>query len=150
MKPIGAGVLVALAVFAASRLQLPSGGPGVMVVTIPLPALVLLLISLVAARAARSFRAGLVSGAWTLLACFIAVSAVVAVEGLVWMQTWGVFILDGDPPLHAVGAADVALDFFTTGLWLGHVAFWLPWLFIGAGAGCALASSRRLAPTAVS
>lgn len=149
MTPFGAGVLVAVGVFIVSRLQLPSGGPGVMAVTIPLPALVLLVISLVSAHAAGSFRAGLISGAWTLLACFVAVSAVVALEGLVWMQAWGVFILDGDPPRQDVGALGVALDFFSTGIWLGHLAFWLPWVFIGAGAGAALGANRRLAPSPV-
>lgn len=138
MKPLGAGVVVALAVFTVSRLQLPSGGPGVMVVTIPLPALVLLLISLAAAFSSGSFRAGLTAGVWTLVACFLAVAAVLAVEGLVWMQTWGVFMLDGDPPRHTVGQLDVAMDFITSGIWLGHLAFWLPWPFIGAGIGRAL------------
>ncbi|HEX5334977.1 MAG TPA: hypothetical protein VFW55_03805 [Propionicimonas sp.] len=73
-------------------------------------------------------------------------SAVLAVEGLVWMQAWGVFILDGDPPRHPVGPVDVAVDFFSTGLWLGHLAFWLPWPFIGAGIGRFVDSRGRTSP----
>ncbi len=109
-----------------------------MVVTIPLPAMVVLLVSLTSAFSSRSFRAGLVDGARTLAASFVAVAAVVAIEGLVWMQARGVFILDGDPPPHTVGPLDVVLDLFSTGIWLGHLAFWLPWVFIGAGIGGAL------------
>ena len=144
MKPLGAGLVVALAVFTASRLQLPSGGPGVMVATVPVPALVPLLVSLASAFAARSLRAGIEAGARTFFACFVAVAAVLAVEGLVWMQTWGVFMLDGDPPRTPVGSLDVALDFFTSRIWLGHLAFWLPWPLIGAGIGAVLGDRAAL------
>jgi hypothetical protein len=89
----------------------------------------------VSARATRSFRFGLQTGILALAGAFLAVSTVVALEGLVWMRRHGVFVLDGDPPRHAVGTTEVLLDLFTTGMWLGHVLFWLPWLVVGAALG---------------
>ncbi|MFJ6536120.1 hypothetical protein ACIQH5_07780 [Paenarthrobacter sp. NPDC091711] len=38
--PLAAGIIVAAAVAMASRLQLPEGRPGVLMVTVPVPALV--------------------------------------------------------------------------------------------------------------
>lgn len=130
--PLAAGLVTAAAALTASRVQLPDGGPGVMAVTVPVPAVLLLAVALVAAGTTRSFRIGLQAGGLALVACFAAVSAVVAAEGLVWMERRGVFVLDGDPPRHTVGSLDVVLDFFSTGLWLGHLVFWLPWPLIGA------------------
>ena len=103
--------------------------------TVPVPAILLLAVALIAAGAARSFRIGLETGALALVASFAAVFSVVALEGLVWMDRHGVFVLDGDPPRHDVGTADVVFDLFSSGMWLGHLIFWLPWLVIGAALG---------------
>ena len=129
------GVAVAAITVIASRLQLQAGGPGVLAVTVLVPAVLLLAVALVTARTERSFRMGLETGFLAVVASFLAVASVVAVEGQVWMERHGVFVLDGDPPRHAVGAVDVALDLFTTGMWLGHLIFWLPWPVIGAALG---------------
>ena len=111
-------------------------------VTVPVPAILLFVVALVTARTARSARFGLQTGALALAGAFIAVSTVVALEGLVWMNRHGVFVLDGDPPRHAVGTTEVILDLFTTGMWLGHLIFWLPWLFIGAALGSSTRANR--------
>lgn len=63
-----------------------------------------------------------------MVASLTAVFAVLAVEGPVWMERHGVFMLDGDPPRHAVGVTDLVLDLFTTGLWIPHLVFWAPWV----------------------
>jgi hypothetical protein len=136
---IGVAIAVAAVVagitLAASREQLAGGGPGVMVVTVPVPAAILLFVSLVCAAQARSFRVGVRTGFIAVVSSFAAVFAVVALEGLVWMDKRGVFALDADPPSQPVGAMDVVLDFFTTGLWIGHLALWLPCVVIGAALG---------------
>jgi hypothetical protein len=132
---LGTAVLVAAIALTASRSQLDEGGPGLLGVTVPLPALLLLVVSFVAAYAARSFRIGLTTGLLALAASFVAVVSVVALEGLAWMDRHGVFVLDADPPRYPVGDVDVLLDIFTTGMWLGHLIFWLPAPFIGAWLG---------------
>ncbi len=132
---LGVGVIVAAVTLITSRVQLHAGGPGVLLVTIPVPAFLLLAAAFVSARWARSFRFGLETGLLALAAGFVAVSSVVALEGLVWMDRHGVFMLDGDPPRQVVGDADVIFDLFTTGMWLGHLIFWLPWPLIGAWMG---------------
>jgi len=132
---LGTGVVVAALTLTASRMQLQAGEPGVLSVTVPVPAILLLTVGMVAARVARSFRFGVETGALALAASFVAVFAVVALEGLVWMDRHGVFVLDGDPPRHPAGSSDVVFDLFTTGMWLGHLIFWLPWLVIGAALG---------------
>ena len=119
-----------------SRMQLQAAGPGVLEVTVPVPAFLLLAVAL----AARSFRFGLQTAALALLASFVAVFAVVALEGLVWMDRHGVFVLDGDPPRQAASDADVVLDFFTTGMWIGHLIFWLLFALIGAALGARIAA----------
>jgi hypothetical protein len=54
------------------------------------------------------------------------------------MERHGVFVLDADPPRYPVGDVDVLLDIFTTGMWLGHLIFWLPWPVIGAALGASI------------
>ena len=137
---LGTGAVVAALAAITSRVQLQDGGPGVLAMTVPVPAFLLLAVALVTARTERSFRMGLETGFLAMVASFLAVASVVAVEGQVWMERHGVFVLDGDPPRHAVGAGDVALDLFTTGMWLGHLVFWLPWPVIGAALGTRLVS----------
>lgn len=128
-------LLVAVAAVTASRLQFAEGGPGVLLVTVPVPALLLLLVALVAAGLTRSFRVGMQIGLAALVTSFAALVVVLAVEGMVWMERHGVFILDGDPPRGMVGAADVVFDIFTTGMWIGHAIPWSTGVLIGAALG---------------
>jgi hypothetical protein len=142
---LGTGVAVAGVTLAVSRMQLDDGGPGVLSVTVPVPAILLFAVALIAAHAARSFRIGLETGAMALVASFGAVFAVAALEGLVCVDRHGVFVRDGDPPRHDVGTADVVFDLFSTGMWVGHVIFWLPWLVIGAALGAWIGVRRGCA-----
>jgi hypothetical protein len=139
------GVLVAAVAATASRLQLAEGGPGVLPVTVPVPALLLLLVAAVSAGLTRSFHLGLETGLFALAAGFAALFAVLAVEGQVWMDRHGVFILDGDPPRGVADTADVIFDIFTTGMWVGHVVVWVPSVLIGAALGTVI-GGRRAAP----
>lgn len=133
-----AAIVVAVVVVAVSRAQLATGGPGVMAASVPVPAAAVLIVAAVAAATARSFRAGLGAGLVALVACFVTVAVVVALEGLVWMERLGVWALDADPPQSPATVSDVALDFFSTGLWIGHLAFWVPFAFLGAALGSRL------------
>ena len=144
---LGTGAVVAALTLVASRMQLHDGSPGVLSVTVPVPAILLLAVALVSAGAARSFRVGLETGALALVASFGAVFSVVAVEGLVWMDRHRVFVLDGDPPRHDVGTADVVFNFFSAGMWVGHLIFWLPWLVSGAALGAWIGVRRGPAAT---
>jgi hypothetical protein len=132
-------VLVAVAALTASRLQLANGGPGVLEVTVPVPAFILLLVALASAGRTRSFRTGLTTGILALAASFVGLSAVLAVEGMVWMDRHGVFLLDGDPPRGHVRTEDVVFNIFSTGLWAGHAILWLPGVLIGAVLGAWIA-----------
>ena len=129
-----AATLIAAITFAASRLQLPDGGPGVLGVTVPLPALVLLAVTGVTAAITRSFRIGVETGALSLVLGG-GPSAVLAGEGRLWMDRHGVFVLDGDPPKVPVDRSDVVFDLFTSGMWIGHLAFWVPAVLLGAWSG---------------
>lgn len=129
---LGPAVVTAAATVAASRVQLAEGGPGVMLATVPVPALLLFAVAAIAAAAGGSVRAGLVTGALALVACFVSVAATVALEGFLWMEQRGIWVLDADPPRGAVSPLDVVLDFFSTGIWAGHLAFWLLWPVLGA------------------
>ena len=94
----------------ASRLQLETGGPGVLSVTVPVPALVLFLVALVSAIRSRSFRSGATAGAFALVASFVAVVIVVAIEGFEWMARYGVYALDADPPRGPASTLDIVFD----------------------------------------
>lgn len=130
-----ASVLVATVTATASRLQLADGGPGVLGVTVTVPAFLLVLVALVSASLTRSFRSGLETGLFALVASFAALFAVLAVEGMVWMDRRGVFLLDGDPPRGVVDTTDVIFDIFSTGMWVGHAILWVPGVLIGAAIG---------------
>lgn len=132
---LAAGALVAAVTVIASRAQLDAAGPGVLPVTVPIPAAILLVIAAVAAVLTRSMRGGITVGLWAMVTSFVALWIVLAVEGAVWMQRHGVFILDGDPPKTAVDSATVAFDVFTTGMWVGHIAMWAPAILLGAAIG---------------
>ena len=130
-----AAVATALLGLLASRSQLPAGGPGVLSVTVPVPALLMLGVALAAAAMTRSFSFGAEVGLTALLAGLAAVFAVTALEGMVWMRERGVFILDGDSPRLPATNTAVVFDLFTTGMWVGHLLVWVPCLLIGAAAG---------------
>jgi hypothetical protein len=133
--PLLAGVIVAAISVVASRVMLADTGTGLLSVTVPIPALVLLLVALAAGAFGSSARVGLEAGLVALAACAVATFAVLALEGQVWMSLRGVFILDGDPPRMPVGASGIALNVFTTGMWVGHLVVWVPALLIGAALG---------------
>lgn len=140
---VAAGTIVTLIAIVTARVQFESAQPGLLAVTVPVPAAVVLLVALSAAAVSGSLRLGLETGALAFVASFVAVASVAAIEGLTWMSVHGVFILDGDPPRGPVEARDVILDLFTTGLWIGHVVFWLPALLIGALIGRRLSDVMR-------
>lgn len=135
--PLGlaTGLVVAIVTVVASRAQLTGGGPGILSVTVPAPAMALLAVSSTAAWRAGLSRAGLHAGATAFAASFLAVTTMAATEGMVWMDRLGVFVLDADPPRTPATVVDVAFDLFTTGMWVAHVLFWLPWPFVGAWIG---------------
>ena len=136
--PFAAAITTALAGLLASRSQLPAGGPGVLSVTVPVPALLMLGVALAAAAMTRSFSFGAEVGLSALLAGLVAVFAVTAFEGIVWMRERGVFILDGDSPRSPATNTVVVFDLFTTGMWVGHLIVWVPCLLIGAAVGSRL------------
>lgn len=144
----GVGLAVAGVVVAASRTQLDAGGPGVLPLTVPLSALAILLVSALASSSSRSFRFGAETGLLASLMGLTALTLTLATEGLAWMTRHGVFVLDGDPPLGPVTELEVALDLFTTGMWIAHVGLWVPAVLIGAGAGAAIGRLPGRARTA--
>jgi hypothetical protein len=98
-----------------------------------------LLVALASAGRTRSFWTGLKTGILALAASFVGLSAVLAVEGMVWMDRHGVFLLDGDPPRGPVRTEDVVFNIFSTGMWVGHAILWLPGVLIGAMLGAWIA-----------
>jgi len=139
---VGVGLLVATLVLAASRLQMADGGPGLLDVTVPVPAFILLLVTLLSAALTRSFRFGLVAGALALATSLAALFTVLATEGIVWMNRHGVFLLDGDPPRGAVDTTDIVFNLFTTGMWVGHLVLWVPAVLVGTALGAWIGSRR--------
>lgn len=144
---LATGLLVAVVAVTASRLQLADGGPGILDVTVPVPAVLLLLAALLSAALTRSFRVGLETGVLAFVASASALTVVLAVEGQVWMDRVGVFLLDGDPPSQAIDTSDVIFNIFSTGMWIGHLALWLPAILIGAALGAWVGGPRRVAST---
>lgn len=141
-------VLVAAATLLASRLQLANDGPGVIGVTVPVPTLFLLLVALVSAALTGSFWIGVKAGALALAMSSVALFAVLAVEGLVWMDQRGVFVLDADPPSGVTRTQDVVLNIFSTGMWIGHAVLWVLGILIGAALGAVVAALRARARAA--
>ena len=93
----GVATLSGLGVLVGSRIQLDQGGDGLLAVSVPLPALLLLAGGIVAAHHERSALRGLAVAAVALAATSLVVFAVLAVEGLIWMSRLGVFALDREP-----------------------------------------------------
>ncbi len=142
-----APVLVAAIATAASRMQLAAGGPGILPVTVLVPSLLLLVVALVASRVMMSFRVGVLVGFCALAASTLALWVVLAVEGMVWMERRGVFLLDGDPPHSVADRTDVVLDIFTTGMWIGHATFWVSAVLAGAAIGIMIGGLRAPSTT---
>jgi hypothetical protein len=141
-------VLVAAAALLASRFQLANDGPGVVGVTVPVPALLLLLVALVSAGLTGSFWSGVRIGAFALAASSVALFTVLAVEGLVWMDRRGVSVLDADPPRGVLRTQDVVFNVFSTGMWIGHAVLWVLVILIGAALGAGVAALRAHAGAA--
>jgi hypothetical protein len=133
-----AALVAAVAIFAASRSQLAEGGPGVLPVTVLAPTPVIFLGALAAAMLTRSFARGVLVGFVACAASFVTVFVVVAIEGLVWMERHGVFVLDGDSPKQPVDSAYVVFDFITTGMFIGNIVLWVIWPVLGAVLGVLL------------
>lgn len=138
-----AAALASVAVLAASRLQMSDAGPGVLGVVAFAPAIILAALAIGSSWATRSFAAGAVTGLSAWLASLVAVAVVVAVEGMVWMDRHGVFVLDGDPPREPVTTYDVSVDLFTTGMWIVALWCWLPAMLGGAAIGAAIGLRAR-------
>lgn len=139
------GLLVAVLTLLTSRHQL--GDPsavGVVTTTVPIPALLLAMFALAAAALARSWTVGVRAGLIGVVVCLIAVSGALAFESMAWMDQRGVFPLDADPPRTRIGQTEAALDIFITGMWIGHVAFWLSAVIVAAGIGTSIARALSL------
>jgi hypothetical protein len=65
------------------------------------------------------------------------VAALTLTASRMQMQAGGPGVLSVTVPVPAIpaGSSDVVFDLFTTGMWLGHLIFWLPWLVLGAALG---------------
>ncbi|MFJ6536121.1 hypothetical protein ACIQH5_07785 [Paenarthrobacter sp. NPDC091711] len=82
------------------------------------------------------------TGLWALAASSVALLAVLAVEGPVWMDRHGVFMLDGDPPRNSASTVEVVMDIFSTGMWSGHLILWVPAVLMGAALGAWIGGRR--------
>lgn len=140
-----AGALIGATTLAASRLQLAAGGAGVVGLTTSVPALLILLSALVSAALMRSFLAGAATGLIAFGVGFLTMIAVLAIEGAVWMDQRGVFVLDGDPPRGSPSETDVIFNLFSTGMWIGHVGTWILAVVAGAAVGAGIGTAASLA-----
>lgn len=113
--------------------------------TSSVPALLILLAAVASAALLRSFLAGAMTGLIAFAVGYLALFVVLAVEGPVWMQERGVFPLDGDPPRGVVGTVDIAMNLFSSGMWVGHLVPWILAAVAGAaiGAGLGTANAHR-------
>lgn len=145
---VGVALLSGLGVLVGSRLQLEADGPGLLAVSVPLPALLLLAGGLVAAQHERSALRGLAIGAIAAVTTAVVVLGMLAAEGLTWMSRLGVYALDREPPRGDVTPGDIALDVFTTGMWMGHAVLWVIGLGVGVLLGAFLSRGPEGALTA--
>jgi hypothetical protein len=142
---VGAALLVgsAAVTFAASRTML-AGGQGGILTGVLLPVPVLFGAGLLAARAGRSFRAGLETGLVALLAVLVGVLVVVLPEAVTWYYDAGMYIVDGDrPPGGILGQGDAMRDALRLVTFF-YLLFNAPWPVIGAAVG----AWRRSVPDA--
>ncbi|MQA85751.1 MAG: hypothetical protein GEV03_14300 [Streptosporangiales bacterium] len=129
--------------FAESRIMLAGDQVGILagaLMSVPL----FFAIALVAARAVRSFRAGLESGVLALLAAVAGVLVVAAPEAITWYHEAGVWIIDGDFPKGGIAGPGEAVRDALGGVTFFYLLFNAPWPVIGA----ALGAWRRRRPEA--
>jgi hypothetical protein len=129
------GAALAVATMATSRLQLGGGRTGILVVTLYVPAVIFLFVSLVTARAERSFRAGLVTGSLALLLALLLVFGVALMEASRWWEVAGVYVMDGDSPRMPIDRMGAMLDVVSPTFILFHLVIWLSWPVLGAAVG---------------
>lgn len=116
---------------------------GLLILVIP----VLLVVGSVGAFVSRSARRGIDVAVLALVASFVGIVAVAVPEGARWAETYGEFLLDGDPTgarTASVGAADALTSTFTWGLMQ-----WIPWVVLGPALGARLSRQRRLSTDVV-
>jgi hypothetical protein len=132
---IGTGVVLAIGTLVTSRALLGGDRTGIMLFTLYPPAVALFVVSLVMARRARSFRAGLVVGALASVATVLGVFAVAMLEAGQWHEVAGVYIMDGDAPKVAIDSIGATLDAVSPSFLLFHLWTWAAWPVLGAAVG---------------
>jgi hypothetical protein len=132
---IGTGVVLAIGTLVTSRVLLGGQRTGIMIFTLYPPAVALFVVSLVTARRARSFRAGLVVGALASFAAILGVFAVALLEAGQWQEAAGVYIMDGDAPKVAIDTTGAMLDVVSPNFLLFHLLMWAAWPVLGAAGG---------------
>jgi hypothetical protein len=135
---LSTGIVLALATLVTSRVQLGGGRTGILVATLYGPAVVIFVVSLINARAERSFRAGLVTGILALLSAMLLVFAVAVVEASRWWEVAGVYVMDGDSPRLPIDRAGAMLDAVSPTFVLFHLVIWISWPVLGAALGAGL------------
>jgi hypothetical protein len=138
---IGTGVLFATGTYAASRTSLAGGEGGIMGYTLLAPIPVLFATGFIAARAARSFRTGLVTGSVALLVGLIGMLGMAVIEAAHWYDVAGVYLMDGDAPGRGGDRLGAVLDPVSPSYVLLHLQLWGAWPVLGAALG-----SRRGRP----
>lgn len=129
----GFAALIGLGTLIASRVSLGLERGGILSYSTLVPVAVLFTVGLMGAR--RSFRAGLTTGALTLVFSLVCVAIVGTVEAGLWFDSAGVYIMDGDSPKAGMTRAAVILDPISPSFVLLHLLFWLPWSVLGAALG---------------
>lgn len=132
---IGTGVVLAIGTLVTSRVLLGGQRTGIMIFTLYPPAVALFAVSLITARRAGSFRAGLVVGALASVAAILAVFAMAMLEAGQWHDAAGVYIMDGDAPKHAIDRIGATLDAISPNFLLFHLWTWAAWPVLGAALG---------------
>lgn len=129
-------VLFALITFVASRLMLAGDRTGLLAaILFGVPQVLFGGVALIAARRARSFRAGLEYGAAVLLASLLAILTVAIPESIRWYDEAGVWLLDGDSPAAGIPSAQAAVQDALGGLTFFFLLFTIPWPVLGAYLG---------------
>jgi hypothetical protein len=132
---IGTGVVLAIGTLVTSRVLLGGQRTGIMIFTLYPPAVALFAVSLITARRAGSFRAGLVVGALASVAAILGVFAMAMLEAGQWHDAAGVYIMDGDAPKHAIDRIGATLDAISPNFLLFHLWTWAAWPVLGAALG---------------
>ncbi|MFI9550304.1 hypothetical protein [Nonomuraea endophytica] len=140
----GVALIVAGGSFAASRWSLAHDRGGILDFWIAAPSILLLAAAFTAARRARSFSAGLRTGALAALAALLAVLAVGIPEAAVWANLRAGYLSTGDalPPTWQAAVLDVVRPEFL----IAMIVFWAAGTIGGAALGTALARPHGNAP----